>query len=226
MRFVFKEKEPFFFRSVHVNGNDNRAGVDFVGLIQILQLPCRFEFLHGKCRHVHQSLRPVGAHECMRLCIDFISLAHRCRKGTAGKVDMREFRHKRRMTAMVGPIRVDNANFRNRRISFFFVPEIISAKSKIRAAHGKPQAAAQLCQSRVVHSRKAFDAFHVGRPLPRDIQRRCRRQRRFPRFDGIDAVLLNGLFVGSGEGTRKNKDPCCTHDGLAFHGQHLKALHG
>ena len=59
MGFIFEKYEPFLgdrtIAVVHFNGNNNGTGVDFIGLLHILQLALFFELTHRHQCKIHQA---------------------------------------------------------------------------------------------------------------------------------------------------------------------------
>ena len=108
---------------------------------------------------------------------------------------MRQFRHERRVTAMVGPIRIDDADFRNRWIPFFFIPEIRLNEFQIVKTHGKAHMLGQFMQGCIIHRIEAIDSRYVSRFFPCHIESRCRVERCFARIDRVNAIMFNSCYV-------------------------------
>ena len=102
------------------------------------------------------------------------------------------------MTAVVRPIGVDDADFRHRRIPFFFIPEVGLDELQIIEAHGQAHVCRQFFQSGVIHGIEAVDDGNVSRFFPGHFQRRNGVQRGFAGFDGVDAIMFDGSDVISG----------------------------
>ena len=226
MGFIFKQEKPFFFHAVDVDGDDDGAGIDFVRFVEILELAGSLQLFDGDGRHVHEGLGFLAVQVFPRRLVRFIGPLNRSGELAVFKGDVRQFRHKRRMAAVVGPVRIDDADFRYRRIPLFFFAKIGLAELQVVEAHGKAHVRRQFLQRGVVHRRKAFDDGDVCRLFPGHFQGIYRIEGRFAGFDGVDAVMLDSGDVFVGQGSRQNDDPGGADEAVVLHRQHLQALHG
>ena len=55
MRLIFKIDQPFLAAAVHIDRDDNTAGVDFVRLLLIGQFPVGFQLFCGQTCQIHQA---------------------------------------------------------------------------------------------------------------------------------------------------------------------------
>ena len=191
MGFIFEEEEPFFFDAIDIDRDDDSAGVDFFRFVEIVELAGRFQFFDGNGRHIHEGLRFLAVQVFPGRLIRFISALDRRREGAIFKGNISEFGHERRVTAVVRPVRIDDADFCNRRIAFFFIPEVGLDKFQIVEAHSQAHVRRQFFQSSVVHGVKTVDDGNVSRFFPRHFQRRNGIQRSFAGFDGVDAIMFD-----------------------------------
>ena len=226
MGFILKEEEPFFFDAVDIDRDDNRAGVDFFRFIEVVELAGSLQFLDGNGSHIHQGLRFLALQVFPRRLIRFISaLDWRC-EGPVFKGNIRQFRHERRVAAVVRPVRIDDADFRDRRVAFFFIPEVSLDEFQIIEAHGQAHVRRQFLQGCVIHGIETFDGRNVCRFFPSHFQGRNRVERSFAGFDGVDAVMLDSSNIVCGQVARKDEDLRRADEAVVLHGQHLQALHG
>ena len=55
MSFIFELNEPRLLFAVNLNLNINRAGIDFLALVQIVNIALLFECLCADARHIHKA---------------------------------------------------------------------------------------------------------------------------------------------------------------------------
>ena len=71
---------------------------------------------------------------------------------------------------MIGPIGIDNTNFRHCRIPFFFITEIIAAKQQVFIAHSQGQAVSEFLKLFIGHRDKTVYNRYVRRFFPSRFQ--------------------------------------------------------
>ena len=191
MGFIFEEEKPFFFDAIDIDRDNDGAGVDFFRFVEVIEFTGCFQFFDGNGRHIHECLWFLAVQVFPRRLIRFISALDGRRKGPVFKRNICEFCHERRVTAVIRPIGVDDADFCNRRIAFFFIPEVSLDEFQIVKAHSQAHVRRQFFQSSVVHGVKTVDDGNVSRFFPRHFQRRYGVQRSFAGFDRVDAIMFD-----------------------------------
>ena len=77
VRLIFEINQPLFFFAVHLQGNNNRAGIDLIRLLLILQPALFFQLLHchqGKIHQADKFIRSVFIKFCKILLILLVGL--------------------------------------------------------------------------------------------------------------------------------------------------------
>ena len=151
MGFIFEKYEPFLgdrtIAVVHFNGNNNGTGVDFIGLLHILQLALFFELTHRHQCKIHQAdklIRTVFKDLCTRIQIALVGFFHRFPVKTISECDIFQFSGKRRMTAVVRPVGIQHTDLRHGRISLFLACKILLDMLEILQGHRKTKRIVQL----------------------------------------------------------------------------------
>ena len=137
MRFVFKHHKPILIFAIYFNRYNNGAGIDFFGLIQILQLTLFTQLFHADNSNVHQGYRTIGifaVHLVTGSHVFIICFLNRLSESTGNNVHIFDLRHKCSMTAVVGPISIQYTNFCNSRFAVFLI-KIFLAPKQILQAH-------------------------------------------------------------------------------------------
>ena len=165
---VFKIHQPLLGLSVYLHGHHNRAGIDFLRFLLILQLSLCLQLPHSHQSQIHQAdkfilaalqkLRPV----CQVL---LVGLLNRLPVIAVREAHIRKLCRKGRMPAMVGPIGIQHPDLRHGRIPFLFVPEIILDMQKITERHSQIQRVIQRFQLRLAHAAEALKDLDVCRIL-------------------------------------------------------------
>ena len=198
VRFVFEHHQPFLRLAVHLNRNDDGAGVDFLGLIQILQLTLLAQLLHADYGNVHQryravSILTVNLVTCGHILV--IGLLYRLGIGSGDNIDILNLCHKGSVTAVVRPIGIQHADFGNSRLTVLLV-KIFLAPQKVIQAHSQAHGLAQRLGLVGSHGQKACNALHIGRLLTCAHQGFWLSLLCFACFDGVNAICFNlGDFI-------------------------------
>ena len=188
VRFVFKEQQPRLVYTVIVHGNAHAASVDFVRFIEILQNTFFFEVLAADGAEVHQAHGLIFSRVNVRTQFEII-LVRSLNHGVAD-VHIVQNGAKSSVAAMVGPVGVNHADFRNGRVALFGA-EILLTKGNIALVHRQPQPADQLAQCRRGQLAKALQGNHIGRHGVFHGQRLLCLQQCLARLHGVDDVFFN-----------------------------------
>ena len=187
MGFIFKQQEPGLLLSVRLHFDLHRAGVDFLALVQLrefavsLQIPDR----HGGQIHQAGGFILPAQLPPYREIIPPGPLQQRILKADA--VDLRQ---ESGMAAVIGPVGIQHADFRNRGIPFF-PAEIIPAEGKVVRIHRQAVRGDHFFQARTVQLREARQNRDLRRNRIIRFQRGRLLQRCFPRLHRVNDILLN-----------------------------------
>ena len=193
---VLEHHKPFFRLAVMVRVHDNRAGIDLLRSVKGVELSFLTHRLHTHDRDIHQGDVTFRIRAVNRLAIEKIFLISRLDGRTINAVlksHMVDGRRERRMSAMIGPIRVDHAKLGNRRRPLLYVAEIPLAENEIVKVHRQPvrhQKRRKLRLRIIVEIRKDLD---IRRLFHRHRQRRRLFQGRLPTFDFIDQIGFDSV---------------------------------
>ena len=161
VRFVFKHDEVFFRFAVDLRVDTDRAGVDFVGNVQIVEFAVFFQLFRRDRGEVHQAGIFVGTAAVdlpIQILIEMVRFLDRLIFGC--DFDVFQLGGKRRMAAVIRPIGVDDFEFRFRRVALLRF-KIVAHEGEIRRAHRKADLFMIGGDLRVRHIHKAVHILHV-----------------------------------------------------------------
>ena len=186
VRFILKQKQPILLSAVHVRFDFHRAGVDFLGTIQTIQLsPCTQSAGTDSC-NIHQSDRFVSSGLPPKLQIRLVSLFHIF----ILNIRLVNLRRKCGMAAVIRPVSIQNPQFRHRGASSF-TAEIIPAADQIVPIHSQSILTNPLVQSVSFQIKKSFQNGYIRRNLACHFQSLRFFQRSFPAFYRIDHIVFD-----------------------------------
>ena len=142
VRLIFKVDEPLLFLSVHIDGNDDRAGIDLVGLFLIIKLSFFFELLRTENGEIHQADELVAAPPVHLVVICEISLEgifDRSAHIAIPELHVLKLRGEGRVAAVIRPVCIEDTDLRDRRIPLLCILKISADEFEIRKCHGKIQ---------------------------------------------------------------------------------------
>ena len=190
--FVLEQEQPILIMAIHINLHLDGAGVDFFGFVKILQNTVLLEPLRADGAHIHKA---YGLFVAAKLVTHLKILIERGLHGRVVNLHIIKLRAERGVTAMIGPIRVDHLDFRNRRITLFF-GEVSTAELQISQIHGQATVGDELLKIGVAHGAETFDDLHLARHRHLRLQRGLGIQRSFASLDRVDHIMLDGGDVG------------------------------
>ena len=199
MRLVLEHHEPVFRFSVNRHGHDDGGGVDFLGNFEVVELAPLLEFPHGEQRDVHQANRFVLAAEFPpQREVAFPRLFDGSEQRGIVEGDAVQARQERRVPAVVGPVGVEHADFRQRRPAALFVAEVFLHEREVGVAHRQPEFPPQRGELFGRFSGKIFEARNRRGRGNAAAQRLGNLERGFAGINGIDEVGLDAreIFVG------------------------------
>ncbi len=194
MGFIFKHNQPFFPAAIDFGSNDNAAGVNFIRLIQVCELPPFFQFLHPNEGNIHQADFP----SLLLLAVQVFpggEIFPESRFNRSGKPAFFYFHflnvgHKGCMPAVIGPVGVQDPDFCNGWISFFTIPKVLLAENQVFQAHGQSQVLQKRMEFFRTHGGKPCQEGHIFRDNGFHFQGFRFYQGSFPRFHRVDAVVF------------------------------------
>ena len=210
MRFVLEHDEIFFGFAVDLRIDADRAGVDLVGNIQIIEPSLFFQFFHRDGGDVHQARVFIFAFR--------VEFFEQIAVQIVGFTDMRivrmnihalDLRRESRVAAMVRPVRIDDLDFRFGGIAAFLF-EIIAHENKIFHTHGETAFCVIVRDLVHAHVDKARDLLDVLRLHFGAAQRFGLVEGNFFALHGVDEMFFD---------TRKFRV------GHALDGVHARAAH-
>ena len=193
VRLVLEHDEPVFLLPVHVCLDDDAACIDLIALVEVFELS-----FPAKCLHAHDG----DIHQCHIAC--FIGVNRLAvgevlpirffkagRKMPAFDFDAVDRRHKRRVAAMIRPIRIDDAQLRDRRGAPFRIAEIGLTEGEVFQTHRKTirrMEGSELFSRQAIKGIEHFDIRRLIGEKGEGIRffKRC-----LTAFDRVDNVALN-----------------------------------
>ena len=197
MRLVLEHDEPFLILAIHIDVHDDAAGVDFLGLVEILELALTAQRLHADDREVHErDLTLLAAVDVLAIG-EILLVGRRERGGEIALLDVHHIdgRRERRVTAMVGPVGIDDAQLRNRRGAALRIAEIALAELQVLEAHRETALVHEGVQAGLVKRVEILQHRHVLRLLVGDIQRLRLLHGGLATLHRVDAVSLDFIEI-------------------------------
>ena len=192
VRLVFEHQEPFFLLTVHIDRQDNAAGIDLVALLQIRQLALCLEAAHRRQRDIHQTLRLIfSAQRLSCLQIILIGCLDRIQETPVFKLDILQYRTECCMTAVIRPIGIQHPNLRHTGIPMLHFFKIFLSMQEIRLTHSQSHAAHHLFDLRLILFTKSRNDRYIRRYAIMHLQRLRLCQHCLSGIHRIDAILLD-----------------------------------
>ena len=213
MRLILKENKPLFFlRSaavIHFDGDNDRAGIVFVGFLHVRELSVRLEFLHADQGDLHQARELVRTAAVEFLPGVHVALVTRLHGNTViavVKCDIQDLCRESRVTAVIRPVCIQHADLRDRGIPVLRICKIILDELEIRKGHCQSEAVIQVLERMIIHSCEAVHDGDIG-SLVKYIPKCCGLLHScltgVHRIDRIGLDMLELLI-----GDRSCEDPC------------------
>ena len=183
---VLKEQQPRLGDAVHGDVHLYRAGVDFLALVQLRELPRGLQVLDGDGREVHQADGLLAASQgipgfqivLVGLLQQGVLEGHVVENGAEGGV-----------AAVIGPVGVDHAYFRDGGVAVFLL-EIGLAEGDIVQVHGKAVVRDKVRQLVTAQAREAGQGRHLRGDVVADSEGLRHVQRRLPAFHRVNDVFF------------------------------------
>ena len=169
VRLVLEHDEPVFLLAADVRLDDDAAGVDLLGLVEVIEQSLLAQRLGADDGDVHQRDRAVRRLAVERIAVFLVlAVGRRQRWGEVAVLnrDVVDGRRERRVAAVVRPVRVDDAQLRDSRRAVFRIAEVFLAELEILEAHRKA--------ARIHECMQLLFAHRIERGQHLDIGRLCR----------------------------------------------------
>ena len=198
MGFIFKENKPFLGNRavsvIHFHRDDDGAGVDFIGLLHILEFSFFFQLAHTHESQIHQADKLVLSsleNIFPGIQVALIGAFYGCPVVAFPEFHILQLRGKSGVTAMIGPIRIEDTYLRHGGISVFVVHIVILNMLEIPEGHSKPQGIIKFSEFFLLQVPEAVKNLHILRLLKICFQ--CFRLNHI-RFPGIHRVDTVGFY--------------------------------
>ena len=195
---IFKIDQPGLFLAVHIDRNNNRAGIDLVGLLLVLELALLLQLLRAEKGHVHERDIFVGAALVELVVVRKILLEgilDRLPVVAIAERDILQLREVGRVTAVVGPVCIEHADLGDRRITVLIICKIVLDEFKVLKCHRQVELCVELHQRTIFHVLEAFHRLDGIRLLIIFLQSLRLCLIRQTGIDRVDCVRLDLLHV-------------------------------
>ena len=224
---VLVHDEPFLLFAVHISGDGDGAGIDFVRSVQIIQLAEAFQFTCADGGYVHEAERLILPTKILaKRFISGIGVHDRLRERRQLEFDFVDGRMERRMAAVIRPVGVDDADFGEGRIAFLLIAEILLAEGEIFCGHGHAEFFHHVLNLLFRELTETINDSDVRWPIGLHFKRIWLVQRGLAGFDGINEMLFDFFKIGSGNGRVKGINRCGSENGAFLLSEELDALRG
>ncbi len=184
---------------IHINRHHNGAGIDFIGFLHIFELSFRFQLSHRNKRKVHQADEFIASARKKLFPGFYIIFVGSLQNGgiiTLFKLYVLQFRGKSGMTAVIGPVGIENLDFGYRRVSFLFRAEMFTDKIEITISHRQAEAVIKRFKILIAHRGESLKNSHIRRIRENAYQCLGLSQIGFFRIHRVNAVCFNlGKFL-------------------------------
>ena len=222
---VLEHEQPVLVVAVHERLDLDGAGVDLLGLIDILQIAALFEHLGGDGTHVHQRDRALCG---LLLAVDLDARGHVAVEGVLNHLVLElyvvDLGEEGGVAAVVGPVGVDHADLGDGRVALFGVAEVGLEELEVVEIHRQTHVVQHVGEGSLIHVREADNACHARRDGVLYLEGRGLVHGSLTGVDRVDEVAADLVHVRGSQLAFEDIDlRCC--DGRAFAaGEQLDAL--
>ena len=158
MGFVLEEQKPRLGFAVNLYIHFNRAGVDLLGLVKLIELTLFSEVFHCKRCNIHKVYRlsPAKLFSCFNIVV--IGLLNKA----VLKLNVVDSSQERCVTAMIRPVGVDHTDLGYSGISLF-EDKILLTESNVVLVHSKTVFAYKIGKLRFTVLAEPVESFNLGR---------------------------------------------------------------
>ena len=221
--FVLKQQEPLFPAAVQlVHRQFDGAGVDLLGLVQVVEQPLGLQRLGADGGQIHQGDRPVPP--AQGLPLQLVAAVSGLRVGVL-KAHLVDVGEEGGVAAVIGPIGIDHPQLGEGGVPLFPL-EIALAEGDVRLVHGQAVLADHAGQALGVQGGKAGEGGHGFGPVVGHAQGLDPVQGGFPLFHRVDQMLFDGCHLVPVHLSVEQVDLGGAHRGPVALGHELHALGG
>ena len=217
---VLEEEQPVLVLAVDIDGHAHGAGVDLLGLVEVLQLTGLLEIFGADGAHVHEADGLLVAAE---LVADLHVAVESRLDDLVVDRDVVEHGAEGGVAAVVGPVGVDHADLGDGRVAAL-VEEVLLTKRDIRLVHGKAQVGDHGGKARPVELAEAGqdrDGLRLGDVGGEGLGLV---EAGDARLDRVHHVVLDGFHIRIGQVAGEDVHLRRAHDGTLTAGDELDAL--
>ena len=197
---VLEHEQPVLVVTVHERLHLNGAGVDLLGLVDVLQVAALLEHLSRDRTHVHQRNRALGS---LFLAVDLHTGSHVAVKCVLHHLVLElyvvDLGEEGGVAAVVGPVGIDHANLGDGRVALFGVAEVGLQELEVIQIHRQTHIMQQVRESRLVHVSKADNRCHAGRDGVLYLEGCRLSHRSLAGVYGVNQIAADLVHVLSGE---------------------------
>ena len=186
---VLEHEQPVLGSAVDVDLDLDRAGVDLLRFVKVLELTGLFQILRAERSHVHESDILLAAAVNLAALCDIVLVGLLDVVVAEGYIVNRG--REGRMAAVVGPIRIDHANFGNSRVAPLLILKIALTEHDVVKVHCERVFLEKSAQLVLAHRDKAVDSLDGRRNLEIVGERLGQLERSLAALDRIYYILLD-----------------------------------
>ena len=211
VRLVLEHDEPVFLLAADIRLDDDAAGIDFFRLVEVFEQAFLAQGLGTDDCNIHERDGAVRVSTVQHVAV-FLIFTVSSRQGRREIAvlnrDIVDGRRERRVAAVVGPIRIDDAQLRNRRGAVLRITEIFLTELEVFKAHGKAARVHEGMKLVFAHRVEVRQHFDISRLFCDQIKRFRFFKRCLTALDGVDAVILDFLQSFVIDIARQDNDAC------------------
>ena len=218
--FILEEQKPWFSDAVCLNLDFHGAGVNFLRFIELWELAGFFQRFDRHSRQIHETdrFRAVQCGAGVQIippCLfqEYVLKAHTVYNRIEGRV-----------TAVIGPVGIQNADLGDGWITLFFIPEIGLAKGNIVCVHGEAVLTDKVLQRTAVECTEAVQRGNFSGYFILYAQRGRFLQRCFTCFHRVNDIFFDLGELRFRERPVERIDPGGTDERPFSTGKNLDAL--
>ena len=222
---VLEHEQPVLVVTVYECLYLDGAGVDLLGLVDVLKVAALLEYLGRDGTHVHQRDRTLCG---LFFAVDLDTCRHVAVEGVLNHLILElyvvDLGEEGGVAAVVGPVGIDHAHLSDGGVALFGVAEVSLEELEVVQIHRKPHVMQHLGEGSLIHVRKADNGSDSRRDRVLDLQGRGLVHGRLTGVHGVDEVAADLVHILGGQCAFEDVDlGCC--DGRAFAaGEQLNAL--
>ena len=202
--FILEEEEPRLILTVNCNVHFDRARIDLLGLIELLESAAQLEILNCNSRKIHQAYRLGAAEQLAGLDIVVKSILQYFVLELHIVDDSAECR----MPAVIGPVCVDHFELCDGRLPVLGISEVVPAHSEVSLVHCKPHVLDVSAEHVVCHMCESDQSLDLLRDVVLLLKSLRLVKACFPCLNRVDHITLDSIDVGLAQIAVQSIDSC------------------